>query len=547
MLKTTLFLISFLLIAQATTAQLPAPTTQWSKCYGGTKYDGISCMIEAHNDGFMVVGYSEAVVNGNIDSCPNKKTWVAKLNNEGLIEWQKYYGFEDGGVYSIVKYPTGGYVLCGANGKIGGDFTDNKGMADFWVVRINDTGKIIWQKSYGGSYGESAKKVVVDKANNIYVGGMSQSFDGDVKHPHIQLPFASEEMWIIKLDPNGNLIWERSYGGTGDDALNGLVLTPDNNLIFCGRTMSTNGDVVGNHTPSLGYLPLDAWVVKIDTSGAILWQRPCGGSIGEEFRDVAIAADSGCILVGSTTSYDGDVSGYHHTPDSLKQGPSGFVDVWIVKLDKYGKLEWQKCLGGSLIDWAFTVNTDKEGNYIVQANSTSKDGDLPVGEYRKRSYLLKLNKQGEIVWKRFIGGTSDNSFYNIIIDKANNIYGAGRTYSNDFDASTTNDVDSLGLQGDGWIMKFYPEIVPIKVVANNNTLNIYPNPASTAVYIATQNIKEIRFIDVLGRVYFNKKIDNTNNAGFTYFPLNYIANGTYMVQAITKEGEVKTGKLVVVK
>ena len=78
-------------------------------------------------------------------------------------------------------------------------------------------------------------------------------------------------------------------------------------------------------------------------------------------------------------------------------------------------------------------------------------------------------------------------------------------------------------------------------------LSIYPNPASNAAYIATKNVKEIRLIDALGRVYFTKKIDNTNNTGFTYLPLNYIANGTYWVQAIDNSGQVKTGKLVVVK
>lgn len=547
--KTFIFLISFLFIGLKVTAQLaPAPQTQWSKCYGGTKGDGISCMIEANDGGLMVVGSNKSK-DGNLTvSTDNKFFWVAKMSKDGVIEWQKYYGNNESGLYSIAKYPTGGYVLCGGSYKIGGDVTNNKGMFDYWVVRINDTGKIIWQKNYGGSEMDFADKIVVDKVGNIYVGGTSLSYDGDIKNPHITFPFVCLEIWMIKLDPDGNLIWEHSYGGTRDDYFSDMCLTPDSDLLFCGSVDSYNGDVVGNH---LGFTSSDAWAVKIDSSGAILWQRACGGIWEESFESVAVTADSGCVLVGATTSYDGDVVGYHQTPDSLKQDPSGFPDVWIVKLSKAGKLEWQKCLGGTHYERAFTVITEREGNYILQANSLSKDGDFSVGEYEKRSYLIKLNKHGNIVWKRYIGGTNGfmpntNIFYSILIDKANSIYGAGITYASNFDVSSTNDVDSLGLAGDGWIMKFYPEIVPIKVVANN-TLTIYPNPASNAAYIATQNIKEIRLIDALGRVYFNKKIDNTNNAGFTYIPLNYIANGTYMVQAIDSNGEIRTGKLVVVK
>jgi hypothetical protein len=536
MYKATIFLVSFLFFTQYATAQLlPAPTTQWSKCYGGAKTDYFYSMIADYQNGFLLTGIGHST-DGNLNPRDNLISFLMKIDASGGIEWTKRYGNSRSGVSNIVKYPSGGYVLSGTSCGVGNDVTQNKGMCDFWAVRINDTGKIFWQKSYGGSFSDAARKIVIDRANNIYVGGISQSFDGDVKNPKSILPFASSDFWIIKLDSNGNLIWEKSFGGAGDDLFYDMALTPENDLIFCGRVMSTDGDVVGYHPPQPGYFMVDAWVVKIDSSSNIIWQRPFGGSLVDDFYDLEITADSGCVLVGKTSSTDGDVKGHHP-----QEQPH---DAWVVKLDKDGNLEWQKCIGGNRNDDSRAIFIDKEGNYIIQANTSSTIGDItidtPITNFSK-SYLLKLSKNGEqIIWKRSIGGSRDDFFYQILMDKNNSIYAAGETSSNDNDA--TGNIGGTN----GWIMKFNPEIVPIKVLPKSDLL-IYPNPAKEAAYIETKNIKEIRLIDALGRVYLNKKIEYTNNTGFTYIPLNYIANGTYLVQAITVNGVVKKGKLVVTK
>jgi hypothetical protein len=286
-------------------------------------------------------------------------------------------------------------------------------------------------------------------------------------------------------------------------------------------------------------------MAKIDSNGVLQWQRACGGGWADGSRDIAITPDGGCIFIASTVSSDGDVVGYHETPDSLKVRPDDrYTDIWIVKLSNKGKLEWQKCLGGALNDDPTAVVCDKYGNYIISGASFSKDGELPIDNLGRKTYLFKLDKQGNFIWKKHIGGTIGNGFNELLIDEDNCIVGAGATNSNDFDA-ITNHGDAYTI--DAWVVKFCTELPPINIVANSNTLNIYPNPASSAVYIATQNVKEIRLIDALGRVYINKKIDNTNNAGFTYLSLNYIANGTYMVQAMDSNGQVKIGKLVVTK
>jgi hypothetical protein len=534
MYKATIFLISFLCINQWATAQF-APTTKWAKCYGGNERDGLGTMIEAHNGGFMVLGSTESK-DGNLDTHTSKNSFLAKISNEGVIEWQKFYGNSESGVGDIAKYPEGGYIMCGVSYKVGGDVTQNKGGNDFWVVRINDTGKIIWEKSYGGSNFDWASKVVIDKANNIYIGGSSQSFDGDVKNPNIILPFAGVDYWILKLDPNGNLIWERSYGGTSDDDFYDMALTADNGLFFCGYVESNDGDVVGAHFKP-GYGVLDGWMVKIDSSSNIEWQKAVGGTNAEQFSSMVATKDSGCVAVGFATSVDGDLKGYI---------PITSYYAWVVKFNKDGKIEWQKCLGGTTgYGRAASISLDKDDNYIVTANSNSRDGYLDVGVgFNKKSFLLKFNKQGELIWKRMIGGSRDNFFASILTDAKNSIYISGYTTSRDYDAIST--IDTIGV-GDGIIIKLNPETYPIKVIGTNNNLSIYPNPASSAVYIATKNIKQIRLIDALGRVYLNEKIDHRIYTGNYLIPLNYVANGTYFLQATTIDGAVKTGKLLIIK
>lgn len=520
--KAFIFFISFLFLDINTQAQLPAPTTQWSKCYGGTNIDGMGRAIEAHGGGFIVVGVSLSK-DGNLDTCAciNKVSFLAKVNIDGGIEWQKFYGNSEAGIGGIAKIPSGGYVLCGYAAKIGEDVTQIKGGGDYWVVRINDTGKIIWEKCYGGSEGDIPIKVLVDKSNNIYVGGYSNSYNGDVKTPHTVLPFATDDYWVIKLDSVGNLIWERSYGGSADDMPYDMALTADNGLVLCGRVESNNGDVVGFHR---GF-PVDAWVVKIDSNSNIEWQKPCGGSSSEDFYSITATEDSGFVVVGNTVSIDGDLKGINLSTDNSYK-------TWIIKFKKDGIIEWQKCIGGSGYSRPNIVVTDKQGNYIIQAEASVpmqfNPGPLQIDYPNKfRGILLKLDKHGELIWNRYVGGTNNNylsmnAFASIILDHKNCIYGFGATRAKNYDVSNSNDDDSF-LVGDGWIMKFNPEIEPIKI-STNNSLTIYPNPAKDAAYIATKNLKEIRLIDALGRVYFNKKIDNTNNTGFTYIPLNYIAN-----------------------
>ena len=166
------------------------------------------------------------------------------------------------------------------------------------------------------------------------IAGMSNSTNGDVSGNH-----GNPDYWLVKLDTNGNLQWQKSYGGSAADAASSVRQTSDGGYIIAGQSESNDGDVSGNH----GYI--DYWIVKTDSNGNLQWQKSFGGSGEDSAYYIEQSNDSGYIIVGSTESYNGDVTGFH----------GGYEDYWIVKTDNNGILQWEKCLGGSDSDIASSI------------------------------------------------------------------------------------------------------------------------------------------------------------------------------------------------
>ena len=184
---------------------------------------------------------------------------------------------------------------------------------------------IEWAKAFGGTEADQAQSIQQTSDGGYVVTGMTISNNGDVFGNHGGLDF-----WILKLDFLGTVKWKKVYGGSDNDRPNSIKQTTDGGFVVAGHTLSNNGNVSGNH----GYY--DAWVLKLDSIGIIQWQKTLGGTDWEEASDIEQTTDGGYILVGWSSSTDGDVSQNH-----------GSLDYWIVKLDYAGNIQWQKSYGGS--------------------------------------------------------------------------------------------------------------------------------------------------------------------------------------------------------
>lgn len=178
------------------------------------------------------------------------------------LEWEKSFGGSDAelGNY-IMEVAQKGYLMISESKSNNGDVSGNHGEYDFWLVRMDTAGNLLWQKTYGGSYSDRSRYGLQLEENNYVIFGDSYSDNGDVTAHHGSIFFA--DYWLIKTDSTGNIIWEKSLGGTSDEWGLSVLLTNDKGFILSGNTRSNDGDVTGNHGGD------DYWIVKTDSNGNI--------------------------------------------------------------------------------------------------------------------------------------------------------------------------------------------------------------------------------------------------------------------------------------
>ncbi|WP_051364359.1 T9SS type A sorting domain-containing protein [Flavobacterium limnosediminis] len=232
---------------------------------------------------------------------------IMKLNSTGAVQWENYIGSSNEEfASSIQNTPDGNYIFAGGTKS----FSDNHGLIDFYVVKINNEGTVIWQKRLGGAGNEIATSVQVTSDGGYIVAGYTTSNNGNVSGNH-----GGSDVWVVKLDSNGTILWQKCLGGTGNERASSIQTASDGGYIVAGHTNSNDGNVSGNHGD------FDAWVVKLDSNGTIRWQKCFGGSAADYASSIQVTTDGGYIFAGETYSNDGDVASIN-----------GGSDIWVVKL-----------------------------------------------------------------------------------------------------------------------------------------------------------------------------------------------------------------------
>jgi hypothetical protein len=374
-------LLLFCISANHTQAQI---AIEWQKCLGGTNIDEGKSVVQTKDGGYVVAGYTwsfDGDVTGNHGTVDY---WVVKLDGSGNMLWQQCYGGASNDVArSILETIDGGYVVFGNTNSNNGQVTGNHGGGDCWVVKLDSLGILQWQKCLGGILGDFAGSIKQTNDGGYVLAGYTNSNDGDVSGNH-----GVSDMWLVKLDSSGVLQWQKCFGGTDSDYAQSVDQTNDGGYVVAGWTNSNDGDVTGNHGGS------DYWILKIDGFGNLQWQQCLGGTANDVAYSVEQTTDGGYVVSGRVYSNDGDVTGNH-----------GNYDYWIVKLDAGGNILWQNCLGGTNSEEAVSVRQTFDGGYIIAGWSSSNDGNISVNFGGWDYWLIKLDSQGNIQWQKCLGGT----------------------------------------------------------------------------------------------------------------------------------------------
>ena len=460
----------------------------WQRCYGGSD-DDFGLSVLPSSSGYYLFGQTssnDGDVNGNHGSAD---FWLLGIDSSTNPVSTKCFGGSGlDGAIQMKSCPDGGYILSGEPWSTNGDVTNNHGGCDYWLIKTDNEANVQWQKCFGGSCNDEILNLQVTSDSGFLCSGVSCSTDGDVTGNH-----GLNDLWVIKVDKNGNLKWEKSLGGSSQDVGTCAAEINDGGVIIGGLTESNDGDV--NCQQHGGY---DAWMVKLDSLRNIEWQKCYGGSNTDAIIQILPQDDGSYLFLGKTDSYDGDITDQH-----------GAGDFWVGKTDHWGNLLWNHCYGGTEYDDPLFIKRLSDGKFIIGGQTKSNNGDV-TNNHSFTGYtdmwIIKITSDGDLIWEQCFGGTFNEFMSDAIEIPGNRLLLIGATNTSD----NTGDVQCVhhgpGTY-DNWLLMAY-DSTTVGIKENSNfsfRIIASPNPADDYVKFSYKSQEslfgiEIKVANQLGQI-----------------------------------------------
>jgi predicted secreted protein len=342
------------------------------RTFGGVDVEYNYAMINGSDGGYIMAGHTSSFGAGLTDA------WIVKVDSEGNHQWNCTYGGMNDDVFiSIIATPDGGYALTGLTE------SDGLGQMDALLVKINNLGEVQWNHTYGGTGNDYGGSLALTHDGGFVICGYTESFG-----------LGAQDFYLIKTDDSGNMLWNKTYGGYNSERASSIIVTGDGGFLLIGLT------------ESFPISTQDIWIVKTDLNGDHLWNRTIGGSDADFAHAGLSSPDGGFVITGKTESYG-----------------AGNSDAWLVKIDENGNLEWNRTFGGFALDYTTTIISANDGGYVLAGRTMS------FGEGGQDMWLIKTNSFGEIEYDQTFGGPYDDVTYGIVENGDEGFALAGRTSS----------------------------------------------------------------------------------------------------------------------
>lgn len=534
------FLFYFLLFsAKIATCQLQIG---WQQSYGGSE-DEESCDMIKLNNGYMIIGStlsSDGPVSFNHGSFD---IWIIKIDDSGNIIWEKTLGGSsvDYAWSAFQASDTSGIFILGYSSSIDGDIINDPypGIGNNWMVKISQEGDILWSKKFGTPNGMMYQKSAYPTPDGGFILGAMASESGGCVSNH----FGYEDAWISKFDEIGEIEWDLTVGSSDFEAINAIIPTPDGGYIAAmnGYSNDSTGNMACN---SLNYSS-DAIVCKISSQGMIEWQHCYGGSQKDLLFSIVPAAD-GYVVAGLTFSYDGDLE------DAGNHGSSDWADCWVFKIDLVGNIIWSKCYGGSEGEGAFSIKQAPDGNFLVFCESTSKDGDVignnTYNQYETSIWIFKITPSGQMLWQQSIGGISSEHLKGITQFETNRYaISAMMDFSPSFDVNCSNFIPETGYNFWQFVVTDLTDSTVVNTVnvSKYEDFKVYPNPASNHLTFSksenqSQTSCMIQIFDINGKIVLSQQFLFSNGT----IDVSFLPGGVYILRYVANK-EVILKKILI--
>jgi len=353
------------------------PSPYFCKAMGGPYIEVGASLIQTSDGGYAIAGFTSSPGVEEID------VYVVKLDANGNLQWTKTIGGpwnEEGS--SLIQTSDGGYAIAGRTESFGaGDY-------DVYVVKLDAHGNLQWTKTIGGPNYEEGRSLIQTADGGYAIAGYTTSFGA-----------GEADVYVVKLDANGNLQWTKTIGGKNDDEGFSLIQTADGGYAIAGYTTA-------GYIEYSGAGESDVYVVKLDAHGNLQWTKTIRGKGWDVGRSLIQTSDGGYAIAGATISFG-----------------AGGVDVYVVKLDAKGNLQWTKTIGGENEDWGYSLIQTSDGGYAIAGETNS----FGAGDYDV--YVVKLDAKGNLQWTKTIGGPDYESGTSLIQTSDGGYAIAGKTIS----------------------------------------------------------------------------------------------------------------------